>query len=115
MGDWKNICKDKDTRPKEQSYVSWKDLPPIPICFPAHASDTGSWRTTRPVTDYEKCTKCGFCFLYCPEGTIHEGKDGYYHVEYDYCKGCGVCANECPVKCISMVLESDAQEEKMNE
>lgn len=109
---WKNICKDRDSRPKEQKYTTWKELPPIPISFPANFAQTGSWRTLRPVMIHDKCTKCGFCFLYCPEGTIQENSDGYYNINYTYCKGCGVCAHECPSKAIDMIMEKDAEEEE---
>ncbi|MCK7467238.1 MAG: 4Fe-4S binding protein [Desulfosudis oleivorans] len=34
--------------------------------------ETGSWRSERPVVEKEKCIKCMFCWLYCPEGCIHE-------------------------------------------
>jgi len=111
LSDWRNICKDRDERPKIQDYKSWKDLPPIPISFPANATLTGSWRTLRPVMDKEKCTKCGFCWLYCPEGTIILGEEEDYRIDLDYCKGCGVCANECPSDAIKMIREQDTQKE----
>lgn len=111
MSDWKEICKDKDKRPKEQKYSSWKELPPIPVSFPDNAAATGNWRSYRPVLNKEKCTKCGICWLYCPEGTIKQGDDGYVTIDLAFCKGCGVCANECPVGAMEMVTEKDAQEE----
>ena len=62
---------------------------------------TGAWRTFRPVIDPEKCSKCGLCSLYCPEGVISED----LKIDYDFCKGCGICANECPKKAIRMERE----------
>ena len=62
---------------------------------------TGAWRTFRPVIDPEKCSKCGLCSLYCPEGVISED----LKIDYDFCKGCGICANECPMKAIRMERE----------
>jgi len=62
---------------------------------------TGAWRALRPVIDYEKCTKCGICWVYCPDNAI--GKN--LKVDYDYCKGCGICSSVCPVKAIKMVKE----------
>jgi len=70
---------------------------------------TGSWRTFKPKTDFEKCIGCGFCSRICPEGIIEmkNNKEGKLKPEtdYDYCKGCGICAAECPVKAIIMELD----------
>jgi pyruvate ferredoxin oxidoreductase delta subunit len=62
-------------------------------------------RAFAPKVDPGKCTGCGNCQLYCPEGTVmlDENKKPIY--DYRYCKGCGVCANECPVHAIEMVKE----------
>jgi pyruvate ferredoxin oxidoreductase delta subunit len=62
---------------------------------------TGSWRSQRPVKDDARCTKCGLCWQFCPDGAIDEN----IRIDYDYCKGCGICAQECPVKCITMAKE----------
>ncbi len=66
---------------------------------------TGTWRVYRPVINYSKCTKCGLCWLYCPENVIDWLEDKSIRVNYDYCKGCGICADVCPVKAIDMVKE----------
>ena len=63
---------------------------------------TGSWRVFRPrVTD--KCTGCGYCVQFCPEGAIKivevAGKRRAV-IDYNYCKGCMICEKECPVKAI---------------
>ena len=63
-----------------------------------------SWRVFMPVVDYSKCTKCWFCFNYCPEGVIHKTEDGP-SINKTICKGCGVCSTECPFGAISMVRE----------
>jgi len=89
--------------------VSWKkakDLPPGPICvlLVDEVNKTGSWRTVRPVIDYEKCTGCFTCWKFCPEVSI-KIVDGKVSVDYDYCKGCGICANECPKEAIKMEME----------
>jgi len=62
---------------------------------------TGNWRVFRPVRDKNKCTKCGLCWIFCPDKAINTNFD----FDYDYCKGCGICSNICPVKCIKMIKE----------
>lgn len=106
---WKNICEDRDKRPEVQEYKNWKELPPIPISLPIKGSigTTGDWRTFKPVVDRETCTKCGICWMYCPEGTIIRNEEGEFEVDYVYCKGCGICAKECPTKSIEMIRESE--------
>ncbi|MEM2872615.1 MAG: 4Fe-4S binding protein [Nitrososphaerales archaeon] len=68
---------------------------------------TGTWRTFKPIIDYSRCTKCGWCVIYCPEPCIsfESSGDGKVVIDYDFCKGCGICAEECPIKCIDMVME----------
>ncbi len=77
----------------------------IPLARPlvGSAGKTGFWRTFKPVIDYDKCTACMICWLYCPEGAITLGEKPL--IDYDYCKGCGICSEECPSKAISMVKE----------
>ena len=103
---WKAINKSRDKRPKLQEYKNWKELSPIPISLPIDGSIgiTGDWRTFRPIIK-EGCTKCGICWMYCPEGVISKKEDGSFEINYLYCKGCGICAKECPVKAIEMVRE----------
>ena len=66
---------------------------------------TGSWRTKKPVIDQTKCTRCGICWMFCPDGAIQKTKTGSFEPDLDYCKGCGICAEECPFKAITMVEE----------
>ena len=61
-------------------------------------------RTHRPVLNKDKCSRCGLCWIYCPEGCIARGE--VFTVDYDFCKGCGVCATECPKESITMVREN---------
>ena len=87
---------------------SWKEVPIGGIILDAGSSanfKTGTWKITRPVIDFNKCTHCMVCFMYCPEPCII-AKDGKIdHIDYDFCKGCGVCKNQCPMKCIEMKNE----------
>jgi pyruvate ferredoxin oxidoreductase delta subunit len=66
------------------------------------STKTGDWRTFRPEVG-DKCTRCGICVAFCPEGCIALGAKA--QIDYDYCKGCGICARECPVKAIVMIEE----------
>ncbi|MFO8101306.1 MAG: 4Fe-4S binding protein [Dehalococcoidia bacterium] len=90
--------------------LTWKELELGGIISsPGNASAyrTGDWRSDRPTKDYDKCIKCGMCWLYCPEGAIKLRDDGMYDFDLFYCKGCGICAAECPKKCITMVEEEE--------
>lgn len=51
-----------------------------------------------------QCTQCDTCLIYCPEGVITRGKDGYrgYRIDTGYCKGCGMCVAECPRSAMEM-------------
>jgi len=62
---------------------------------------TGNWRILKPVKDSKKCTKCGLCWMYCPENAIDEK----FRIDMDDCKGCGICARECPFGAIHMEKE----------
>lgn len=74
---------------------------------PKNPASTGEWRVEAPVIDYQKCTNCLTCFMYCPEGAIQVSEEGKVEINYSFCKGCGVCANECPVKAIKFVSEKE--------
>jgi pyruvate ferredoxin oxidoreductase gamma subunit len=78
------------------------------ITEPGNASEyrTGDWKSQHPEYVYEKCNKCGLCYIFCPEGCIEPKDDGYYNANLYYCKGCGLCAKECPKKAINMIEES---------
>ncbi len=73
---------------------------------------TGSWRTYRPITDFEKCTNCLLCWAFCPDSAVPV-KDGERQAtDLQYCKGCGICATECPVDAIVMKREDELSEDE---
>jgi len=114
---WMKVAACVADRPKVQVYKGCEDLTPIPISFPSKGSigETGDWRTYRPVINQDKCTDCGLCWMYCPEGTIQENQEGMLEVDLRYCKGCGICATSCKAGALTMVRESDlknAQQKK---
>ena len=91
---------------------SWKEIPiaGVPWKFSTDYK-TGDWRSERPVINHEKCIKCLFCYIYCPDMAIKviwddkQTKVQRVEVNYDFCKGCGICYSVCPVQAISMELE----------
>lgn len=101
--------KAKNTKKSLPKYNDWKELPHIPVSIGVKGSigKTGEWRTYRPIIDIKNCNKCGFCYIYCPEGTILFEKENGPIIDLIYCKGCGICANECPKNAIKMKRESE--------
>ena len=74
----------------------------------AAARNTGAWRVERPVVDRNACTRCGLCFVQCPDGAVSLDHDGYPVVDYDHCKGCLICQHVCPVEAVSARRETRA-------
>lgn len=66
---------------------------------------TGDWRTSKPVIDSSRCTKCMVCYVYCPDSAIALERDLTPRIIYDNCKGCMICVEECPLKAIAEVQE----------
>jgi len=95
---------------KPEGELAWKDLEIGSIITePGNASQyqTGGWRTRRPVTDTNKCIKCGLCAIFCPEGCRGQRAEGHFDANLFYCKGCGICACECWTQAIAMVEEEE--------
>jgi 2-oxoacid:acceptor oxidoreductase gamma subunit (pyruvate/2-ketoisovalerate family)/2-oxoacid:acceptor oxidoreductase delta subunit (pyruvate/2-ketoisovalerate family) len=67
---------------------------------------TAAWRTLRPVIHLEHCTRCNFCWKFCPDDAFIFDAQGYPVLRSEYCKGCGICAVECPPHVIEMVEEA---------
>jgi len=84
-------------------------LPPLPegpiASMPSSSLHTSAWRTLTPVIHLEHCTKCNFCWKFCPDDAIGFDAQGFPVIRLDYCKGCGICAEECPPKTIEMLAE----------
>ena len=74
----------------------------------AVARPTGFWRVERPIVDPDICTRCGLCFVRCPDGAIALDKDGFPVIDYDHCKGCMICQQICPLRAIESRRETRA-------
>jgi pyruvate ferredoxin oxidoreductase gamma subunit len=84
-------------------------IPDGPLATVSSASiRTASWRTLTPEIDLAKCTKCNFCWKFCPDDAIELDARGYPVIVLDTCKGCGICAEVCPPKTITMVPQEVA-------
>ena len=93
---------------RSESELTWKDLEIGSIVTePGSASQyqTGGWRSQKPIHNFDKCIKCGMCYIFCPEGCIDQNNEGYFEANLFYCKGCGICARECWTRAITMVEE----------
>lgn len=85
-----------------------RTLPDGPVAdVPTTTLATGAWRTLRPVVHLEGCTRCNFCWKFCPDVAIGFDEKGYPVIQLEHCKGCGICAEECPPKVIAMVAEAE--------
>lgn len=90
--------------------LGWKEIPEGGLIVEggnATNYETGSWRSSRPVRDVDKCTNCLICWVYCPDSSIIVFDGEIKEIDYSHCKGCGICAEECPVRAIKMVDEKE--------
>jgi pyruvate ferredoxin oxidoreductase gamma subunit len=86
---------------------------PVPIpegplaSTPSSTLRTAAWRTLTPEVDLVRCTRCTFCWKYCPDDAITLDARGVPTVVLESCKGCGICADVCPPKAIAMVAAEE--------
>ena len=84
---------------------NWREIPIAGVAWiPSEKYVTGDWRNRRPIINYKKCTKCLFCYIFCPDSSILWNGERVA-IDYNHCKGCGICMSECPAKAIEMIFE----------
>jgi len=90
----------------EQASLS---APAIHAAATSELSQTGLWRTERPVIDSSRCRGCWWiCSTFCPEGAIAVDEMRRPQIDYAHCKGCLVCLAQCPAHAISAIPEEKA-------
>ncbi len=73
-------------------------------------SQTGLWRTERPVLDPARCHQCWWiCTTLCPDNAMTVDEQGRPAIDYDHCKGCMICLSQCPNHAIDSILEQAAE------
>ena len=90
--------------------LTWKDIEiGSVVTSPGNAAGyrTGDWRVQRPVWDFNRCIKCGICYIFCPDGCVMLNSQGFFEADLYYCKGCGICARECWTQAITMAEEKE--------
>ncbi|MCG7840620.1 MAG: 2-oxoacid:acceptor oxidoreductase family protein, partial [Methanomassiliicoccales archaeon] len=70
---------------------------------------TGTWGTSNPLYDQDKCIRCQRCWFICPEGCIIRKEDDLMEFDLRYCKGCGMCVKVCPKGAITILKKGVKQ------
>jgi pyruvate ferredoxin oxidoreductase delta subunit len=93
---------------KSEGELTWRDLEIGTIVTEPESARqyrTGDWRSQRPTYNFDRCIKCGLCWIFCPEACIGQNAQGHFEADLYYCKGCGICSRECPTRVITMKEE----------
>ena len=61
--------------------------------------------SVKPVIKADKCTACGVCTSYCPQGAISVNEIAA--IDKDLCTGCGECLGRCPEVAIRVSWNQD--------
>ncbi|MEM0381085.1 MAG: 2-oxoacid:acceptor oxidoreductase family protein [Nitrososphaerota archaeon] len=96
-----------ETTPREVIQLEYKGVIYEDIVNVGNASlrRVGNWRIFKPIVDYQKCTGCMLCFVYCPDSVISLDAKNKPIIDYENCKGCLICVKECPLHAITAVRE----------
>lgn len=83
--------------------------PAIHAAATSELSQTGLWRTERPIIDESRCNRCWWiCSTFCPESAIQVDEERRPRIDYAHCKGCLICLAQCPAHAITAVPEAEA-------
>ena len=114
------VCEQEEQPAGEWTAPEWVELPfesvnrAAPVIHAGATSElmlTGSWRTMRPLIDYERCNRCWWvCSTFCPDSAIDVSDEGVPKIDYDHCKGCLICVAQCPPHAIEAIPEHEAEE-----
>ena len=55
------------------------------------------------------CKACGICVAFCPTGAISRDEAGYPHVDPEKCIRCGWCEIRCPDFAITVEQKSEEE------
>lgn len=93
----------------DKNLKGWNEIPDggvIPQGGTSKDYLTGSWKTSEPKINFDKCVHCLLCWWYCPDTCIGVKDEKISGIDLDHCKGCGICADVCPpkVKAIQMTV-----------
>lgn len=61
------------------------------------------------VIDYDICTNCGKCQIYCRFDAISKTKTNKVAISDIFCDGCGLCEKICPVNAINMQNSTESK------
>lgn len=117
------VVEGKEISARDYIKPEWIDMPfevasisapTIHAGLTSELANTGTWRTMRPVIDYERCNRCWWvCSEFCPDGAITVDDKGYPEIVLDNCKGCMICVAQCPPHAIEAFTESEPQPYKV--
>lgn len=115
------VAEGKELSITDYEKPSWIDVPfegaslSAPVIHGVATSEysqTGLWRTMRPILDSDVCKHCWWlCSTFCPESAIEVMEDGLPKIDYDHCKGCLICMAQCPHHVISAKPEREFKEQ----
>ncbi|NLE62774.1 MAG: 4Fe-4S binding protein [Bacteroidales bacterium] len=75
---------------------------------PTHEEEYAFVGGEKAIIDYNRCTHCGLCMVYCRFDAIVT-ENGKIKIKEVFCDGCHLCSRICPEKAIAMVEEKNSK------